>query len=145
MTEYIILITGSRDWEDKKLIEESLKNLTLPDHAIPVLVHGNCKTGADAMADSIAKDLGWKIRPYPANWEKYGKSAGPIRNCYMIQTEQPHVVMGFSKNNSAGTQHACNVITRYSSNYLCRLTYFVIYEQNDNNPLKKQIIIDKKF
>jgi hypothetical protein len=143
MTEYIIMVTGSRDWDDNKIIEESLKTLQIPPNLIPVLVHGGCNTGADSMANSIAQNLGWKIRIYHAKWDKYGKSAGPLRNCEMVQTEQPHVVIGFSKNNSRGTQHACDTITRYSANYLCRLKYFFIYEQNNNNTPQKHIIINK--
>lgn len=47
------------------------------------------------MASTVAKSLGFKnIIPFPAEWEKYGKSAGPIRNRQMLD-ENPDLVIAF--------------------------------------------------
>lgn len=78
-----VLVCGSRDWTDEKVIERELK--TLPHGT--VVIHGACPTGADALADKIAMKLGLKIRRYPANWDEEGKKAGPIRNATMIREE----------------------------------------------------------
>jgi hypothetical protein len=47
------------------------------------IVHGNAR-GADRWAALIAKELGYKVEPHPANWTRYGRSAGPIRNREML-------------------------------------------------------------
>lgn len=39
------------------------------------------------MADEIARELGFTVRRYPADWDKHGKSAGPVRNMEMVNKE----------------------------------------------------------
>jgi hypothetical protein len=50
-----------------------------------VIVHGACR-GADMIADTVAKALGLETEPHPADWERYGRAAGPIRNDRMLGT-----------------------------------------------------------
>lgn len=49
-----------------------------------VFVSGGCK-GADLLGERYAIDNGYIIEKYDAEWEKYGKSAGPKRNYQMSQ------------------------------------------------------------
>lgn len=51
-----------------------------------IIVHGNAR-GADALADIVGHGMGKEIRRYPADWERYKKGAGPIRNAHMLQSE----------------------------------------------------------
>ncbi len=44
-----------------------------------VIVSGGAN-GADAFGERYAKENGFEIERYPAEWKKYGKRAGPIRN-----------------------------------------------------------------
>lgn len=46
---------------------------------------------------------------YPADWEKHGKAAGPIRNQQMLTEGKPDIVVAFSDNlsNSKGTADMC--------------------------------------
>lgn len=81
------LVTGSRDWANKDVIWARLKHL--PEYWI--LVHGNAR-GADTIA---AIHWGGKygseyVIPYPADWTKWGKAAGPIRNKQMLN-ENPDI------------------------------------------------------
>ena len=39
----------------------------VPDNYTPVIVHGDCKTGADQLAIKSSMTLGWKNRPYPVS------------------------------------------------------------------------------
>jgi YspA, cpYpsA-related SLOG family len=89
-----ILVTGSRDWTRVYLIRRILgaAHREYPD---AVLVSGRCPTGADRIAeecwaalngyreidDAIAAKV---IEPHPADWDQYGKSAGPRRNAEMV-------------------------------------------------------------
>lgn len=86
-----VLITGSRNWTDREFILQTFKSLQLP---LPVtLIHGACR-GADLLAASCAVELGWATDPHPANWKKYGSSAGPIRNIEMLDFN-PDIAVGF--------------------------------------------------
>jgi hypothetical protein len=44
-----------------------------------IVVHG-AQRGADSMSGEIAQELGASTIPMPAEWDAYGKAAGPIRN-----------------------------------------------------------------
>jgi len=73
-------IVGSRrrnSIEDFKLVEKKFFEVyKLGDW----IVSGGCPTGADAMAEKIAKDNGIPILIFYPNWSKYKKAAGIIRN-----------------------------------------------------------------
>jgi hypothetical protein len=103
-----ILITGSRAWTNKKLIEEILSEYADSRGAASItVVHGACPTGADAMADEIALQLGMTIQRYPADWTTHGKAAGPIRNQHMVD-QGADVCLAFFLPNSRGTVHCAN-------------------------------------
>lgn len=98
----VVLVCGSRDWPFPGIIEEELEKL--PKKTI--IMHGKAR-GADKMADEIAKRLGFKVKAYPADWKRYGKAAGIIRNNEMLD-EEPDKVLAFQLDESRGTQHTIN-------------------------------------
>lgn len=92
-----ILITGSRTllWSDRDFIRQAMLDVVAPAitdrifHTGPVvdslvIVHGACSRGADALADSIARQIGWRVERHPADWERFGKGAGFVRNSTMV-------------------------------------------------------------
>ena len=93
-----ILICGSRDWDDfttiKKYLEE-VKNTADNNLQKPItIIHGGCK-GADSIAGYLAKQFGFQVRVFKADWNKYGKAAGPIRNKQMLDEGNPNLVVAF--------------------------------------------------
>lgn len=88
-----VLICGDRNWEDVRAIEEFISKL--PKDTI--IIHGLCR-GADIIADDMAHKHGLKILKFPAEWHKYGKAAGPIRNKKMIVDGKPDEVVAFHNN-----------------------------------------------
>lgn len=40
-------------------------------------------SGADACGEEWAKERGIPVKRFPADWNKFGKAAGPIRNAQM--------------------------------------------------------------
>ncbi len=65
-----------------------------------IFVSGGCR-GADALGERYAREHGFPIERYPAEWEKYGCRAGPIRNRRMVQSSD--YVICFWDGQSAGT------------------------------------------
>ena len=94
-----IIVCGSRDWTD----EETIKSF-LEAYMGATIIHGCCR-GADWIAGSIAREMGLTVLEMPAEWDKYGLAAGPIRNQKMIELN-PDVVIAFHGdiNNSKGTK-----------------------------------------
>jgi hypothetical protein len=85
-----VLVTGDRNWDDRDLIRQALSRF--PEDTI--VIHGAAR-GADRIADEVAQELGLEVRAYPAQWERYGKAAGPIRNRQMLDEESPDLVLVF--------------------------------------------------
>lgn len=92
-----ILITGSRAWTDESIIYDALSKF----EGKHTLISGNA-IGADKICERVAKSLNWDVEKYPADWEKYGKKAGFIRNFYMVSECSPDICIGFILNKSRG-------------------------------------------
>ncbi len=82
-----ILCCGDRHWSNKERIREVLQGY--PKDTI--LIEGEAY-GADKLCKEVGIDLGMTIIPVPANWIKYGKAAGPIRNKEMLDMKPEEVV-----------------------------------------------------
>lgn len=97
-----LLICGSRSWKDFDAIRHMIEaERTLAEEAGSefVVIHGANPKGADRMADAICLKMGMKpgkdlIRE-PADWARYKRAAGPIRNQAMIDKHQPEKVYAF--------------------------------------------------
>lgn len=93
-----ILICGSRNWVDHTPIKEVIDSLS-PDST--VLVGG--ATGADLIAQRLAEERDdIKVEVYYAQWDIWGKRAGPIRNIEMLE-QKPNIVYAFPLGESKGT------------------------------------------
>lgn len=102
-----VLICGSRNWDDELAIATCLSSLPKDT----VIIHGGAK-GADKLAGHFAKQLGMQVEEYPADWNKYGLSAGPIRNRQMLKEGKPDRVIAFQVGKSRGTQHMVDIARR---------------------------------
>ena len=69
-----------------------------------VVIEGEAQ-GADTMARQIAYGMQLAVHAWPAQWYKYGRAAGPIRNGQML-AESPDLVLAFHDNigSSKGTK-----------------------------------------
>jgi hypothetical protein len=102
-----ILVTGSRDLANAYLVNATLDGVldglmyAKPDDTDIVLIHGGAK-GADTLAANWAASKGIRCERYNAQWDAYGKAAGPMRNQQMVDTGAD-VVVGFLAEGSRGT------------------------------------------
>lgn len=82
-----VLVTGSRSWRGHEPVHAALDEL-LAAHPGMVLVHGACAQGVDAIADRWATLRGLpasRVERHPAQWRRYGRSAGLRRNEHMVR------------------------------------------------------------
>lgn len=79
-----IAVTGGRDFNDASLVWKAFDRVHLTGG--DVIVHGGCK-GADLLCMEIAEGhYGSATEEHPADWKKYGRAAGPIRNREMLES-----------------------------------------------------------
>lgn len=84
----IIGIVGSRrrDTEkDKLLVEQNLLEY-IKQYGDVTICSGHCPKGADRFAEELAEKYKLKTIIYPADWKKYGRGAGFIRNTDIAKT-----------------------------------------------------------
>jgi hypothetical protein len=77
-----IIVCGGRHFADRDQVMRVLGAYT--SDPPPTLVHGAC-TGADTLADQVARELGWPVEEHIPEWDRYGPGAGPIRNAEMAR------------------------------------------------------------
>ena len=99
-----IIVAGGREFNDSKLFEEKVSEI-LTQYKDIEFVSGHAK-GADSMAEKYASDNGIRIKVMPAEWKKYGRAAGPIRNKQMLDyaLEADAVLIAFWNGVSKGTK-----------------------------------------
>lgn len=101
-----VLVCGDRNWSDYKAIARELSLLPVNT----VIIHGNAR-GADSLAHLAAEELNYIVEAYPAEWDRYGRSAGPIRNQRMLVEGKPKLVLAFHPDlaRSKGTGHMVQI------------------------------------
>ncbi len=102
-----ILITGSRYWSDWIKLADVLKRYASYSTDEVVIVHGDCPTGADQLAEQWATERKIRTEKHPAKWEKYGKAAGPKRNQKMVDLGAD-ICIAFPLPDSRGTVDCMN-------------------------------------
>jgi hypothetical protein len=95
-----VLVCGGRKYSDADTISK-----VLSQYPITFLINGGCKprwiNGKKCSADFLAVEWAMKHNPpippitFDADWDKYGKKAGPIRNRKMMREGKPDLVIAF--------------------------------------------------
>lgn len=111
-----VIIAGSRDFYNPGIFNNimTLYLSDIPDNKLEI-ISGGCR-GADRMGEQYAKDWNLKCKVFPANWKKYGKSAGPIRNEKMVKyaLQADHgMLIAFPIGESRGTRNIIEIANRY--------------------------------
>jgi hypothetical protein len=103
-----VLISGSRFYSDYRKILAVVKSLD-----IDLVIAGGCR-GADTLAVWAARQCGIKYIEYPADWQRFGKSAGPRRNQQMLDMEKPDLLLVFHEDlaRSKGTRDMLSRVIR---------------------------------
>jgi hypothetical protein len=73
-----VIVCGGRDFEDRDGLFQAMDAVHKAT-PITMVVHGAAR-GADALAGEWAASRGMAVKASPADWKRYGRSAGPRRN-----------------------------------------------------------------
>lgn len=103
-----IIIAGGRDFNDYQLLLDSVCPILKGDHNIEIV--SGCANGADKLGERFAESFGLTVIKFPANWNKHGRAAGPIRNLEMAKYADELIVFWDGK--SSGTKNMINTATK---------------------------------
>ena len=94
------IIAGSRDFQNYDYLCSCIKNIT---EFITEIVSGTAK-GADKLGERYAQENDIPLKLFPADWDKYGRRAGHIRNSQMLEYIKPDgMLIAFWDGQSKGT------------------------------------------
>lgn len=108
-----VVIAGCRDYDNydeaKPYIDFCLSNLRKENN---IIIVSGCASGVDAIGERYAKENGFAVEKYPADWKSYGKSAGPLRNKQMAEITD--YVICFWDGQSRGTKSMIDYAKEYN-------------------------------
>lgn len=108
-----IIVAGSRDFTDYNLLKIKL-DFYIGKHSDIEIISGTAR-GADRLGERYAEEKGLTLTRFSADWKKYGKRAGYLRNEEMAQYATHAVIFWDGK--SKGTAHMIELCKTYGINY----------------------------
>jgi predicted Rossmann fold nucleotide-binding protein DprA/Smf involved in DNA uptake len=100
-----LAVVGSRYYTNFEFVEEKINEFR-KNNNITQLVSGGAK-GVDTLAEEYAEKHNIPITVFEAEWDKYGRGAGPIRNKLIVK--EADVIMAFPGENPRGTLNTINL------------------------------------
>lgn len=100
-----LLVCGGRDYFNVFVVDHVLDKIH-KESPISLLISGGA-SGVDTLAEQWANKNGVPKRIFPANWAKYFRKAGPIRNNIMLKEGKPDKVLAFP--GGPGTRHMTRI------------------------------------
>lgn len=115
---FYLLIAGSRTFNDYELLKERCDFFLQNQKGTIHIVSGGAK-GADTLAERYAKERGYELHVFPADWNTYGNSAGYIRNeemhKFIAKASYKKGVVCFWDGQSKGTAHNFELSKKYNN------------------------------
>lgn len=115
-----VIIAGSRNFNDYNFLKQQCisifwelnkKKYNTKRENIEII--SGTAQGADKLGETFAKEYNLKLNQFPANWNKYGKSAGYRRNIDMAKYAKHDfelgVLIAFWDGISRGTKHMIDI------------------------------------
>lgn len=115
--KYNIIIAGSRSFTDYEMVKKSLKDFLISKDTSdkPTIICGMAR-GADMLGYRLAKEFKLPLKEFPADWNKYGKRAGYIRNEQMAKYAHEQgdgILFAFWDGTSRGTKSMIELAKKY--------------------------------
>lgn len=101
---YTAIFTGSRHYQFPMIVNPVLWDI-FDEHSDVLIKVGDCPTGLDYIVERWMKEHFklTQLKTFNANWVKYGKKAGPIRNHEMVDSGAD-ICIAFPDDDSLGTK-----------------------------------------
>ena len=98
-----VALVGGRDVEDFAFVLDRFEEVLLKEglHKYQIKIVSGGAKGVDSIARRIASLYGIPFREFPAEWDRYGKKAGPLRNSKIV--ENSDIVIAIPSPSSRGT------------------------------------------
>lgn len=130
---FYCLVVGSREFANYEQMEVNLDKL-LNNQKEVTIVSGGAK-GADTLAEKYAANRGYECIVFKADWNKYGKSAGVIRNEQMqkfIAQHEKRCCVAFWDGRSKGTYSNFDLAKKYNNPLR-----IVLFEKKRENSIER--------
>ena len=109
MENFKVIIAGSRGFSNYKLLKEKCNEyLREKRKQYNIIIISGGARGADTLGEKYAQDEGFSLEVFPANWNKFGKSASFIRNEQMAEIAD--ALIAFWDGKSHGTKHMIEIM-----------------------------------
>lgn len=108
-----LLVAGCRDYTNYELVENFISESIVSEDV--TIVSGGAK-GVDSLAKQYALSNNIPYEEYAADWNKYGKSAGPIRNLQMAEICDDAII--FWDRKSRGTKDMIEKLKQLGKYYI---------------------------
>ena len=105
-----LIVAGSRSFSNYKLLCWNLDKIINGNNEVEI-VSGTAQ-GADKLGEYYAQTHGFAVKQFPANWNKFGKSAGYRRNEEMAKYATHCIV--FWDGESRGTKHMIDLANKHN-------------------------------
>lgn len=102
-----IIVAGSRNYYDYDFFAKQMKEIIKDIKGNIVFYSGMASSGADKLIIDFCLNEGYLYYPYPAEWDKFGKKAGFLRNNFMADTAT--WLIAFHDGSSPGTAHMIKI------------------------------------
>lgn len=99
-----IIIAGSRTFRDYKFLKSKCDRIITFE---PECIISGLAQGPDRMAIRYAAENNYRVLEFPADWDKYGRKAGYLRNVEMARAAT-HLI-AFWDGKSRGTKHMIDI------------------------------------
>lgn len=100
-----VIIAGGRGFNNYEYLKAKVSSLLQNKNDVTII--SGCARGADALGAKYAKENNIELIKIPANWNKYGKSAGYRRNVEMANIANG--LIAFWDGKSRGTKHMIDI------------------------------------
>ncbi len=110
-----LIIAGGRNFTNYQKLKETCDHF-LQDQTNIEIVSGAYYKGADYLGEKYAIDKGYKLTKFPADWNKFGKAAGPKRNQQMANYAD--TLIAFWDGKSRGTNNMIELANKRKLNVL---------------------------
>jgi hypothetical protein len=102
-----LIVAGGRDFNDYSRLSKILDRIVKIIGSDELVIISGAANGADNLAIRYARESGIKLIEKPANWNKYGKRAGYIRNREMADIATH--LLAFWDGKSKGTANMISI------------------------------------